>query len=151
MLPGDADFEQVSRTFTFPAENDTACTTIAVVEDRVALEGAEQFTVELTLPPGQPGLLLGTDRQTTITIIDNDGRTATLPVVPIICLNSLCIHFAVVSVEFADRSIEVSEGVGEVTVCLLKNSTTAINFSVTVASVESSPVSAEGLYRDSWA
>ena len=51
---------------------------IAVVDDSVALEGAEQFTVELTLPPGQPGLLLGTDRQTTITIIDNDGSGATL-------------------------------------------------------------------------
>ena len=55
------------------------------------------------------------------------------------------ILFAVVSVEFADRSIEVSEGVGEVSACLLKNSTTAMDFSVTVASVESSPVSAEGL------
>ena len=52
---------------------------------------------------------------------------------------------AVVSVEFANRSIEVSEGVGEVTVCLLKNSTTAMDVSVTVASVESSPVGAEGL------
>ena len=51
---------------------------IAVVDDSVALEGAEQFTVELTLPPGQPGLLLGTDRQTTITIIDNDGSSAIL-------------------------------------------------------------------------
>ena len=51
------------------------------------------------------------------------------------------------SVAFADRTIEVSEGVGQVTVCLLKNSTTAMDFSVTVASVESSPVSAEGLYR----
>ena len=46
-----------------------------MVDDRVALEGVEQFIVELTLPPGQPGLLLGTDRQTTITITDNDGRT----------------------------------------------------------------------------
>ena len=55
------------------------------------------------------------------------------------------------SVAFADRTIEVSEGVGQVTVCLLKNSTTAMDFSVTVASVESSPVSAEGLYRESWA
>ena len=60
------------------------------------------------------------------------------------------ILFAAVSVEFADRTIEVSEGVGQVTVCLLKNSTTAMDFSVTVASVESSPVSAEGLYRESW-
>ena len=60
------------------------------------------------------------------------------------------ILFAVVSVEFADRGIEVSEGAGQVTVCLLKNSTTAMNFSVTVASIESSPVSAEGLYRESW-
>ena len=49
------------------------------------------------------------------------------------------------SVEFADRTIEVSEGVGQVTVCVLRNSTTAMDFSVTVASVESSPVSAEGL------
>jgi len=38
------------------------------------------------------------------------------------------ILLAVVSVEFANRSIEVSEGVGEVTVCLLKNSTTAMGF-----------------------
>ena len=43
---GGPDFEQVSRTFTYPAESDTACTTITVVDDRVALEGAEQFTVE---------------------------------------------------------------------------------------------------------
>ena len=59
------------------------------------------------------------------------------------------ILFAVVSVEFANRSIEVSEGVGEVTVCLLKNSTTVVNFNITVASVESSPVSAEGLQQRS--
>jgi len=52
---------------------------------------------------------------------------------------------AVVSVEFANHSVEVSEGVGEVTVCLLKNSTTAMDFSVTVASLESSPVSAESM------
>ena len=71
---GGADFEQVSRTFSFPTGNDTACTTIAVMDDQVALEGAEQFTVELTLPPGQPGLQLGTDRQTAITITDNDGK-----------------------------------------------------------------------------
>ena len=49
------------------------------------------------------------------------------------------------SVEFANRSIEVSEGAGQVAVCLLKNSTTAMDFNVTVASVESSPISAEGL------
>ena len=49
------------------------------------------------------------------------------------------------SVEFANRTIEVSEGVGEVIVCLLKNSTTAMDFNVTVASVESSPVSAESM------
>ena len=70
---GGADFEQISRTFSFPTGNDTACTTIAVVDDRVALEGAEQFTVELTLPLGQPGPQLGSNRRTTITIIDNDG------------------------------------------------------------------------------
>jgi len=50
-----------------------------------------------------------------------------------------------VSVEFANRTIEVSEGVGEVTVCLLKNSTTAMDFSVTVTSLESSPISAESM------
>ena len=49
------------------------------------------------------------------------------------------------SVEFANRTIEVSEGVGEVTVCLLKNTTTAMDFSVAVASVESVPVSAESM------
>ena len=53
------------------------------------------------------------------------------------------ILFAVVSVEIFNRSVEVSEGVGEVTVCLQKNSTTAMDFNVTVASL---PVSAEGLY-----
>jgi len=70
---GGPDFEQVSRTFTYPAESDTACTIITVVDDRVALEGAEQFIVELTLPPGQPSLQLGNNRQSTITITDNDG------------------------------------------------------------------------------
>ena len=45
-----------------------------MVDDHVALEGAEQFTVELTLPPGQPGLQLGSIRQTTVTITDNDGK-----------------------------------------------------------------------------
>ena len=50
------------------------------------------------------------------------------------------------SVAFANRTIEVSEGAGQVTVCVLKNSTTAMDFSVTVASVEGVPVSAEGLY-----
>jgi len=59
------------------------------------------------------------------------------------------ILFAVVSVEIVNRSIEVSEGVGEVTVCLLKNSTTVVDFNITVASVESSPVSAEGLQQRS--
>jgi len=44
------------------------------------------------------------------------------------------IVLAVVNVEFANRSIEVSEGVGEVTVCLLKNSTTAVDFNVSVIS-----------------
>ena len=49
-----------------------------MVDDRVALEGAEQFTVELTLPPGQPGLQLGSNQQTAVTITDNDGRNVTL-------------------------------------------------------------------------
>ena len=49
------------------------------------------------------------------------------------------------SVEFTDRTIEVSEGVGEVTVCVLKNSATAMDFNVTATSVESTPVSAQGL------
>ena len=53
--------------------------------------------------------------------------------------------FAVVTVEFANRTIEVSEGVGGVIVCLLKNSTTAMDFNVTIASVESSPISAESM------
>ena len=74
ILPGGTDFEQVSRTFIFPTGNDTACTTIPVIDDRLVLEGSEQFTVELTLPPGQPALQLGTNRQTTITITDNDGK-----------------------------------------------------------------------------
>ena len=120
-----------------------------MVDDRVALEGAEQFAVELTLPLGQPGPQLGINRRTTITINDNDGRTAVLFYTQLLAafqaLSLSLILFAVVSVEFADRSIEVSEGVGQVSACLLKNSTTAMDFSVTVASVESSPVSAEGL------
>jgi len=61
--------------FPFTTGNNTACTTITVVDDRVALEGAEQFTVELTIPPGQPALQLGNNRQTTITITDNDGKS----------------------------------------------------------------------------
>ena len=144
ILPGGTDFEQTSRTFTFPTESDTACTSIAVVDDRVALEGAEQFTVELTLPPGQPDLQLGNNRQITVTITDNDGKIAAFFFSnPVQTLSVILL--AVVSVEFANRSIEVSEGVGEVTVCLLKNSTTAMDFSVTVASLESSPVSAESM------
>ena len=75
---GGADFELISRTFSFPTGNDTACTTIAVVDDQVALEGAERFTVELTLPPGQPGPQLGSNRQTTVTITDNDGKIVQL-------------------------------------------------------------------------
>ena len=49
-----------------------------MVDDSVALEGAEQFTMELTLPPGQPGLQLGSNRQTAVTITDNDGRNVAL-------------------------------------------------------------------------
>ena len=126
---------------------------IAVVDDSVALEGAEQFTVELTLPPGQPGLLLGTDRQTTVTITDNDGSGVVLFYTQLLAafqaLSLSLILFAVVSVEFDDHTIEVNEGAGQVIVCLLKNSTTSVGFNVTVASVESSPVSAEGWYRES--
>jgi len=107
-----------------------------VVDDRVALEGPEQFTVELTLPPGQPGLQLGNNTQITITITDNDGKKCCIYFVQLIAAFQTLsvIVLAVVSVEFANRSIEVSEGVGEVTVCLLKNSTTAMDFNVTVIS-----------------
>ena len=126
---------------------------IAVVDDRVALEGAEQFTVELTLPPGQPGLQLGTDRQTTVTITDNDGSGVVLFYTQLLAafqaLSLSLILFAVVSVEFDDHTIEVNEEAGQVIVCLLKNSTTSVGFNVTVASVESSPVSAEGWFRES--
>ena len=143
---GGSDFQQISRTYSFPTRNNTACTTIEVVDDRLALEGAEQFIVELTLPPGQSALQLGTNRQIIITIIDNDGKVTAL-LHPAACSiqSSPFDSLVVVSVEFANRSIEVSEAVGEVTVCLLKNSTTAMDFNVTVASLESSPVSAEGM------
>jgi len=93
LSPGGVDFEPISRTFTFPSGNNSACTTIAVADDHVALEGAEQFTVELTLPPGQPGLQLGSNRQTTITITDNDGRTAKFKICSLHYIFTFSLHY----------------------------------------------------------
>ena len=57
-------------TAMFGANSDTACVEFTVVDDMIALEGDETFTVTFTTPPGTTPRSLST---ATMTIIDDDG------------------------------------------------------------------------------
>ena len=57
-------------TTMFAANSDTACVEFTVVDDMIALEGDETFTVTFTTPLG---IIPGSPSTATVTIIDDDG------------------------------------------------------------------------------
>ena len=58
-----------------PPGDSVTCTTIEVVDDRVALEEEERFLLFLTAVGGQ--IMIGEMGQTTVIIQDNDGMPLT--------------------------------------------------------------------------
>ena len=54
----------------FAANSDTACVEFTVLDDTIALEGDETFTVTFTTPSGT---IPGSPSTATVTIKDDDG------------------------------------------------------------------------------
>ena len=67
---GGDDFVVETLTAMFAANSDTACVEFTVVDDMIALEGDETFTVTFTTPPA---IVPGSPSAATVTIIDDDG------------------------------------------------------------------------------
>ena len=67
------DFTAGSVDLVFPADATELCTTVPILNDTIAGEGDEEFTVEFTLDPGTSGVQPGRT-MSTVTIIDNDGE-----------------------------------------------------------------------------
>ena len=67
---GDEDFVVETLTAMFAANNDTACVEFTVVDDMIAFEGDETFTVTFTT---LPGTIHGSRSRANVTIIDDDG------------------------------------------------------------------------------
>ena len=67
------DFIAGSVNLVFPANATELCTTVPILNDTIAGEGDEEFTVDFTLDPGTSGVQPGRTTST-VTIIDNDGE-----------------------------------------------------------------------------
>ena len=57
-----------------PADSNRSCFTGEVIEDQVALEGTEDFVLQLQ-DPMTTGVLIGDNDQTVVEIIDTNGET----------------------------------------------------------------------------
>ena len=67
---GGDDFVVETLTAMFATNSDTACVEFTVLDDTIALEGDETFTVTFTTPPGT---IPGSPSTATVTIKDDDG------------------------------------------------------------------------------
>ena len=66
-----SDFVSETKTASFSAETTTACVEFDIIDDPLALEGDETFTVTFETPDR----FQATDPMTaTVTIVDDDGR-----------------------------------------------------------------------------
>ena len=60
---------------TIPTGSARGCVNFDIINDSIALEPRESFTVMFTVPdPGQAALVNITDPSSTVTIVDNDGE-----------------------------------------------------------------------------
>ena len=50
------------------------CVSVAILDDDIALEGDEQFAVNISVPMELSGLYIGANPTTVITIEDDDGN-----------------------------------------------------------------------------
>ena len=102
---GGDDFVVETLTAMFAANSDTACVEFTVVDDMIALEGDETFTVTFTTPPGTGP---GSPSPATVTIID-DGGGFKLPKSFVITVLYMCT--TVLLVRFTDEDYRTTEGV----------------------------------------
>ena len=68
---GGDDFVVETLTAMFEANDNTTCVEFTVVDDMIALEGDETFTVTFTTPPG---IIPRSPFTATVTVIDDDGN-----------------------------------------------------------------------------
>ena len=57
----------------FPADSTELCTSVPILNDTIAGEGDEQFTVDFTLQPGTTGVQTGRT-MSSVTIVDDDSE-----------------------------------------------------------------------------
>ena len=69
---GGVDFIVETQTATFTAGSTEACVQFTVVDDALALEGDETFTVDFVAPPETER---GSLSPATVTIFDDDGMS----------------------------------------------------------------------------
>ena len=71
-IPGDEDFVVTETVISFMPDEDMACGDIPITDDSEP-EPEEQFTVEIKPQPNDT-FVVGETNETTVTIIDNDGK-----------------------------------------------------------------------------
>ena len=75
--PGFSDFTPEFQNVTIPLSmaGDTTCVTFSILEDKLAFEGVESFSVQLVIPDqsSDAGVVFGVNT-TTVYILDNDSE-----------------------------------------------------------------------------
>ena len=125
-LAADADYSTTTIMATFvPSDQGMQefCGIIPITDDMIGNEPNKELSVTL-ISSDLPGANFG-DRESCITIIDDDGEC-------LVCIQessyqsfNTCTHIVVVvGIDFSTMDVVVNENNGTVTVCLMKNITT---------------------------
>ena len=74
MIAAGSDYATTTLMLTFvPSSDDrTVCGKVPIVDDKLANEGTEQFSVSITLT-SDPRIRIGPNAETCVNIIDDDG------------------------------------------------------------------------------
>jgi len=115
-----ADFIPSAQNVTLPVSENfsTTCVNFEILDDRLALEGDEQFGVRFTLLAGLYDVRLEVGIQEAIVVISDDD---------------------IVSVDFTSMQFPVAEEDREVKVCVKTDLATATPLNVSVVTMETSP------------
>ena len=154
------DFYAIAMPLVFPPGNtNTVCQNFGIIDDDVALEANEQFSLDLLVPltmtlqgSFELGLSINcmmvdeesTVDSSTVTIIDSDGKCICIRKKQIPeSLPILLLSFTVLVLSFTSAMYEVKEDAGSVSVCIEKDKDTAAKVVFNIIADESDPVEAK--------
>ena len=72
------DYIPLVKTVLFLQTGRVFCVSVTILDDDIALEGDEQFAVNISVPMELSGLYIGASPTTIITIVDDDGNLTQL-------------------------------------------------------------------------